>query len=107
MIDFKKLNDPVHQEQMRAQRHKQELKLQEQSDRISNMLHELLGKIDDLPDNERRFIRSIHQRHVSFGPLSTKQLNWLEQIHTKHLSSQEASEEQPVSTRRFCFQPRP
>lgn len=91
-IDFKKLLDPVHQEQASREREAREAE-QEAKDRkvreAVTLLHQQ-AHYDGLTDMERQFVRSCRMSVSLFRPLTDKQERWLFDLAAPHMRSDTA-----------------
>jgi predicted component of type VI protein secretion system len=77
MLDFKKLEDPAFQEQLRIEREAQEAESAARTAKQKEAVSICLGHIEELADTERGLVRNCQQRLSTYGVISDKQETWL------------------------------
>ncbi|MBK3780408.1 hypothetical protein G3A43_09175 [Paraburkholderia aspalathi] len=83
MVDFKKLMDPAHQEQMRIEREAEQARAEEHEKKLRGWLNTVDEHVEELAEKERSFIRNCRFRLNSFLLLSEPQEKWLKDIAAK------------------------
>jgi hypothetical protein len=82
-IDFKKLNDPAWQAQVRKEREEAEAKAAAHEKMLRRELNICLEVCETLESNERSLVRNCQTRLNTYLPISEKQEKWLLDIAKK------------------------
>lgn len=91
-IDFKKLNDPAWQEQMRQEREAESARLEARQKEFEGLVDTCLKGIESLSDTERSLVRSCRTLLCTYRFPSEKQEKWLRDIAAKLMKNSPQAE---------------